>query len=183
MPVASGFQELAATAWDWVKRDADLWLRAMGDLKVVLIGRDLESEDALLFAIRFSAFSFAVAIAVDYPALVFFTGKNLGLTDILTRVILYYVVTVCSAFSAMLMASIVLARRTFRVCLVTALSFSVYWPIYNLLDYILMSDKKLYTGIFHGGIFDRSSNVFLNLDGRLAASLFVLAAILCDSYS
>ncbi len=143
----SGYQELLGAAWEWIKRDADTWVRTLGDLRAVLTEYGLESEDTLKFALRFSAFSILIAMLVDYPAKTLLLGETFSITISRPIFILYYVVTFAVSVALKIMSVIVVARRSMRVCFVMSLFATVYWPLQNLTDYISFSDRTLYTSI------------------------------------
>jgi len=50
------YLQVAKAAWDWIQNDVGMWMRALGDLKTVLMAHDLESDETVIYALRFSAF-------------------------------------------------------------------------------------------------------------------------------
>jgi hypothetical protein len=145
------YQQLLEATWEWIERDANTWLRAMGNLTSVLRDHDLESEDTLKFALRFSAFSIVAAMLVDFPVKQLFLSQGFSVTNYVAVFILYYIVTFIFTVSMKLMGIMLRANRTTRVCFVFALFSTVYWPLVNLSDYVFMSDKELYTHVIMQG--------------------------------
>lgn len=143
MAIGTDLQQFVEAGWGWIQRDINTWVRAMGDLTSVLKEHDLESEDTLKFALRFSAFSIIIAMLVDYPAKQLILGQQFSSAIYISVFILYYVMTFVYAVSSRLVGFAIVTRRRMRVYLIIALFSTVYWPINNLGDYLLWGDKKL----------------------------------------
>ena len=143
MALESDYLQLVGTFWEWIKQDINTWARALGDLRVVISEYDLESDDTFKFVLRFSAFSIIIAMLVDFPTFIVFHAHTMSISFMIVDFILYYILIFLSAISAKVMAFITLAAASMRRCTILALFSSVYFPIENLLDYIIFSNKKL----------------------------------------
>jgi hypothetical protein len=135
--------QVAKALWDWIQEDVNTWLRALGDLKTVLMAHDLESDETVIYALRFSAFSVCAAILIGIPAQIIFY-KLPALTQIGAVFILYYVVAFVFAICSKATAVLVRSKASFRACFMMALFAMVYWAPGSLIDYIDLSDLKVY---------------------------------------
>ena len=82
MASESSYLAIAGAVWGWIKEDISTWARALGNLKAVLEEQDLESNDVIRVALRFSAFSIMIAILVDLPPKWVFVPQSLSLLNI-----------------------------------------------------------------------------------------------------
>src|SRR5215472_13075924 len=128
------YLQVAKAAWDWIQNDVGMWMRALGDLKTVLMAHDLESDETVIYALRFSAFSIFIAILVDVPPYIIF-GKPLSFTILTADFIIYYIVAFVFSIFSKMMAVLVRCKISLRVCLMMALFATVYFALSNLTDY------------------------------------------------
>jgi hypothetical protein len=143
-PVASEpvYLQIAKAAWDWIQQDINVWMRAFGDLQAVLMAHDLESDETVIYALRFSAFSICIAILVDIPPYIIF-GKPLSFTILAADFIVYYIVTFVFAICSKVVAVLVRSNVSLRVCFMMALFVTVYFALANLTDYVTFSDQQI----------------------------------------
>jgi hypothetical protein len=137
------YLQVAKAAWDWIQQDINVWMRALSDLKTVLMARDLESNETVIYALRFSAFSICVAILVDIPPYIIFS-KPLSFTNLTANFILYYIVAFVFAICAKVVAVLVRSNVSLRVCFMMALFATVYYSPVNLIDYVTFSDQQVH---------------------------------------
>jgi len=142
MASESVYLQVAKAAWDWIQQDINVWMRALGDLKAVLMARDLESDETVIYALRFSAFSICVAILVDIPPYIIF-GKPLTFNNLIANFILYYIVAFVFAICAKVVAVLVRSNVSLRACFMMALFATVYFSPVNLIDYVTFSDQQM----------------------------------------
>jgi hypothetical protein len=142
MASESVYLQVAKAAWDWIQQDINVWMRALGDLKAVLMARDLESDETVIYALRFSAFSICVAILVDIPPYIIF-GKPLAFKNLIANFILYYIVAFVFAICTKVVAVLVRSNVSLRVCFMMALFATVYFSPVNLIDYVTFSDQQM----------------------------------------
>ena len=142
MASESVYLQVAKAAWDWIQQDINVWMRALGDLKAVLMARDLESDETVIYALRFSAFSICVAILVDIPPYIIF-GKPLAFKNLIANFILYYIVAFVFAICTKVVAVLVRSTVSLRVCFMMALFATVYFSPVNLIDYVTFSDQQI----------------------------------------
>jgi hypothetical protein len=145
------FLQIAKGMWDWVQQDVNTWMRALGDLKTVLTAHDLESDETVIYALRFSAFSVIVAILIGMPAQIIFGKTPFSYIQIGAIFVLYYVVAFVFAICSRVVAALVRSKVTLRACFMMALFATVYWAPCNLLNYITLSDEKVYKAMTIGG--------------------------------
>jgi hypothetical protein len=144
MAVESGYLQVVGTLWEWAKQDIGVWARALGNLKLLLSEQDLDSDAALVFALRFSAFSVFIAILVDLPPRIFFFSSPVNLMNTLGLFIVYYIDAVIAAVSSKLVATVMRSKISLRTCFMMSLFATVYWPVVNIGNYSFLGDKQLY---------------------------------------
>jgi hypothetical protein len=143
MAFGSDLQQFVEAGWDWVQRDANTWVRAMGGLEPVLKEHDFESEDTLRFALRFSAFSIIIAMVVAYPAKQLLLGTQLSYSIYISIFILHYVIVFVYAISARLTGLVIFVHHKMRCYLILSLFATVYLPLIALVNYISFGNKEL----------------------------------------
>jgi TIR domain len=142
--------QVAKGTWDWVQHDVNTWMRALGDLRTVLTTHDLESDEAVLYALRFSAFSICAAILIGIPAQIIFDKTPVTTALIAAIFVLYYIVAFVFAICSKVVAVLVGSKVTLRACFVMAFFATIYWAPCRLLDYIVKSDQKVYRAMTLG---------------------------------
>jgi hypothetical protein len=188
MAAESGFIQLAGAFWEWLKQDVNLWARAVGDLKSILAEQDLDTDDALKFALRFSALSILIALLASYPAVIFFLPHDIPPIQIAAIFLMYYVIAFLCALGSKIMAIVVRSKTSMRRCFILALMATAYWPLCNLLDYITYSDEKVYRILMLGELGNKSvvsadiaKMVVLGLLVGLAIYLYVFTKLISAS--
>ena len=92
--------------------------------------------------------------------------------------VLYYIMTFVFCLSLKLMSIIFISRTPIRICLIFALLTTIYWPLNNLMDYIILSDKSLYEAFSTPDI--RS---FLSLTTNYSMNLimiYIITLLICS---
>jgi hypothetical protein len=161
MPSETVFLQVAKGIWDWTTR-RKYWMRALGDLKTVLTAHDLESDETVIYALRFSAFSVCAAVLVGIPAQIIFGKTALTSIQIAAIFIFYYVVAFVFAICSKMVAVLVRSKVTLRACLMMALFAMVCWAPCHLLDYIVLSDVEVYRAMVLGVIPDQIGSLSNN---------------------
>jgi pimeloyl-ACP methyl ester carboxylesterase len=170
------YLQVAKAVWDWIQNDVSGWMRALGDLKTVLMAHDLESDDTVIYALRFSAFSISIAVLIDLAAKIIF-GTTPSYTRFAADFILYYVVTFVYAICCKVVAVLMRSKVSLRACFMMALFATVYWAPVNLLDYITFSDLQV-RRMLTLGFFDFSTgSPWLDIPALSSKQLFILSMV------